>query len=280
MSRQSVITEEICTEFAVLVAGGMQRKAAAQQVGYPIKSLRAACKRLGLDWPGRTLLSEQIKEFEPQILAGTISQHQIAKELDCSQPQINRLYKKLGYPSLPAGDPGSDALTKAQRAELCEKVIAHIETHGGYLKSSLRELEIPMGFAWHVRKFAKEIGFDFERYRFAHRQYGYWLTLPGKAKPVYTCDYLLSAVCTKCGTTHEVTLVNLKSKASTMCRACSHEERQGRPLCRKCKCVETGETIRSIRQLSQKLGIPHSTVEYNFTHFEKFEHDGLTYVPA
>ena len=274
------ISEADVRKFVALVNNGMQRKAAAQEVGVDIKSIKYACKRLGIQWPGRTLLSEQLKQYEPQILAGTISQHQLAKELSCSQARLSVLFKELGYPAIPPGDPGPDAATKAERIRNCERVLEHLEIKGGYLKPTVLELGLPESFRHHVVEYAKTIDFNFEIYRFAHREYGHWLTLPGKAKPIYTCDYLLPAVCTKCGTTHEVSLVNMKSGATTQCMSCSCEERRGKALCRKCKCVETGEAIRSICQLSQKLGVPHSTVEYNFANFGKLKHDGLTYVLA
>ena len=280
MGSKPRITEEDVREFVRLVGDGMQRKAAAKKLGLQIDSLKYACKRLDIPWPARVELIDRIKQFEPEILAGSISQHQIAAKLKCSQCAISRIYQKLGYPCLPVGKQTVNSVTLEARIALCEEILAHIETHGGYLKPTLRELDIPESFLVHVRNYAKKIGFDFELYRFAHRQYGFWLTLPGKAKPVHTCDYMISAVCTKCGATHEISLVNMKSGATTQCMSCSREERRGRALCRKCKCVETGEAIRSIRQLSQKLGVPHSTVEYHFSNFGKLEHDGLTYVLA
>ena len=169
MSRGPLITEEKFTEFAVLVAGGMQRKKAAQQVGHDVRSLRYASKRLGLEWPGRTLLTEQIKEFEPEIFAGTISQHQLAKELDCSQAHISVLFKRLGYPALPSGDPGPDEQTKKERAAQCERVLAYIKQSGGYLQPALRALGLPHSFRHHVVAYAKTIHFDLEDYRSAVR---------------------------------------------------------------------------------------------------------------
>ena len=277
MSRQPLITEEVFTEFAVLVVGGMQRKKAAQQVGHDVKALRNACKRLGLTWPGRTLLTEQIKEFEPEILAGTISQHQIATELDCSQAHVSILYKKLGYPALPSGNPGLSKVTERERTENCEKVIEHIETHGGYLKTAVRELGFPDSFRLHVAAYAKTIGFDFELYRFAHRNYGFWRTLPGKAKRVYTCDYLLPAVCTKCGTTHDVSLINMRTGASTQCMSCAAEQRKGSAFNRKCVCDETGQVFPSIRKLSQRLDLPTSSLNSLFLRDGCALHNGLTY---
>ena len=76
------ISEADVRKFVELVNNGMQRKAAAQEVGVDIKSIKYACKRLGIQWPDRTLLSEQLKQQEPQILPGTISQHQLARELN------------------------------------------------------------------------------------------------------------------------------------------------------------------------------------------------------
>ena len=277
MSRAVVITEDVFTEFAVLVAGGMQRKKAAQQVGHSVKSLRNACKRLGLPWPARTLLTEQIKEFEPQILAGTISQHQIAEELDCSQAHISLLYKKLGYPARPIGDSGPSAATKAERIRNCERVLERLESAGGYLKPAVLALGLPESFRHHVVEYAKTIDFDFEDYRFAHRQYGHWVTLVGKAKPIHKCDYLVKARCTKCGSVHDVNLVNMKMGASTQCIDCSRAERKGRAGGKKIKCDETGELLSSIRKLSLRTGVPHSSISYRLTNGGFFQHEGMTY---
>ena len=280
MASKPRIAEADVREFVRLVEAGMQRKVAAEKLGLNIKSLKYACQRLDIPWPKRVEITDKIKQFEQVILSGDISQHEIARRLGCSQCAVNRAYANLGYPSLPVGGRTANSVTKEERIALCDEILAHIETHGGYLKPTLREMDIPESFLYHIRNYARQINFDFELYRFAHRQYGHWMTLPGKAKPVHTCDYMIPAVCTKCGTTHEVSLVNMKSGATTQCMSCSRDERRGRALCRKCKCVETGEAIRSIRQLSQRLGVPHSTVEYHFANFGKLEHDGLTYVLA
>ena len=171
MSCAPSITEEVITKFTSLVAGGMQRKKAAEQLGFHVRSLRTACKRLGLPWPGRTLLTEQIKQFEAEILAGTISQHQIAKELGCSQAHVSVLYAQLGFPTLPIGCPGPDEDTMQKREEDCKKVLDYLQVHGGNVHSTLRELGYPESFRGHVYAFAKATDFDLEVYRCPYQHY-------------------------------------------------------------------------------------------------------------
>ena len=271
------ISEADVLKFVELVNSGMQRKAAAQEVGINIKSIKFACKRLVIQWPGRTLLSEQLQQYEPQILAGTISQHQLAKELSCSQPRLSALFKELGYPAIPVGNPGPSATTKAERIRNCERFLERLEAAGGYLKPTVLELGLPESFRHHVAEYAKSIDFDFEEYRFAHRQYGHWITLVGKAKSIHKCDYLVKARCTKCGSVHDVSLVNMKMGASTQCIDCSRAERKGRAGGKKIKCDETGELLSSIRKLSLRTGVPHSSISYRLTNGGFFQHEGLTY---
>ena len=101
------------------------------------------------------------------------------------------LYAKLGYPSLTTGCPGPDEDNKLRRIKDCEKVLDYLETHGGYVKAALLELGFPESFRLHVSAYAKTIGFDIETYRFAHRNYGHWRTLPSKAKPMHTSNYVV-----------------------------------------------------------------------------------------
>lgn len=276
MANTPRIAEVTVQKFIQLVEQGMQRKAAAREVGVGIASLRAACKRLNIPWPGRTLLKDRLKEYEPQILAGTISQHQLARELGCTAPRISKLFQELGYPALPSGRSPADAETQSIRDDLCEQVIDFIESKGGSIKNAVRALNLPDAFRFHVSAYARKVGFDLEAYRFAHRRYGYWLTLPGKAVPYTTSDYHLQAECTKCGTVHTVQLINLKTGASTQCRACASAARKGKPCSKQCRCVETGEIIPSIRKLSIRTEIPYSTVETKLIN-NNFQHDGLTY---
>ena len=279
MARPASITETQIHSFIKLCNQGMKRSDAAKEIGVPVPTLRSACKRLGISWPERTLLQDQLKEFESQIFAGTISQHQLAEELGCTQPRLSVLFKELGYPSLPKGRTPVDAETQSQRDNDCERAIEYIEKHGGSINNAVRKLELPESFRLFVAAYGKKVGFDFEIYRFAHRRYGHWLTLPGKAKPYSTMDYHVKAECTKCGIVHTVQLVNLKTGASTQCRACAFADRKGEPCAKQCRCVETGAILSSIRKLSISCGVPYSTVVSRLNN-GGFEHEGLTYVLA
>ena len=277
MARAASITETQIHSFIKLCNQGMKRSVAAKEIGSAVPTLRSACKRLGSSWPGRTLLKDQLKKFEPEIFGGTISQHQLAKELGCTQPRLSTLFKELSYPTLPKGRTPLDSEAQSKRNDLCEQAIEFIEKNGGSINNAVRKLELPESFRLFVAAYGKKIGFDFEFYRFAHRRYGHWLTLPGKAIPYSTMDYRLQAECTKCGSVHTVQLVNLKSGASTQCRACAFADRKGEPRSKQCRCLDTGEIISSIRKLSIRTGVPYSTV---VSHLNSggFQHEGLTYV--
>ena len=264
-------------KFVALVESGTRRRDAAAEVGFSIEALRLACKRLNISWPKRELLADQLKRYEPQILAGTISQHQIARELNCSQPRLCVLFKELGYPSIPVGDPGPSAATKDERIRNCERVLEHLETKGGYLKPTVLELGFPESFRHHVTAYAKEIDFDFEEYRFAHRRYGHWVTLVGKAQPIHKNNYLIKSRCTKCGSVHHVNLINMKTGASTQCIDCARAERRGANGGKEVKCNETGEVFPSVHKLSILTGVPYSSISYRLTNGGFFQHEGLTY---
>ena len=89
------------------------------------------------------MLKASVTAFEADILAGTISQYDIAMGLGCSQAHVSLLHQKLGYPSLSAGCPDIDQAIQQKRTEYCEKFLGFIETPGSYLNATRRELGYP-----------------------------------------------------------------------------------------------------------------------------------------
>lgn len=275
MARCLSISKEDALEYIRRVEAGEPKKATAKAMGFNYDTMRHACRRHGLEFPKRVLAVERIVEFEEQILAGTISQHQIAEKLGITQCRVSNLYKELGYSAISRGcRPGQNVTTQEERDRISKEVIAHIEEHGGYVNQALKTLGYPQHYRWFVNQYAKEIGFDYKNWRFAHRRYGYWVTLPGHAQPVQACDYLLKARCTKCGSVHEVRLINLKTGASTMCWDCSLISREFQSV----ECVETGKQYRSIMACAKALGIGYQTFRLKLSRQGEYVHEGKTYV--
>ena len=124
--------------------------------------------------------------------------------------------------------------------------------------------------------YAKSVGFDFEHWRFAHRKFGHWITLPGKANRIYTMDYRLNALCTKCNTVHSVTLVNLRTGNSTQCRECAYIESVGRGHL-KVECIESGDKFSSIMSASEEIDANYQKMRKVLAADGSFVHGGLTY---
>ena len=254
---------------------GEPRKATAKAMGFNYDTMRSACAHYGLEYPKRLLAIERIVEFEEQILAGTISQHQIAQKLGISQCRVSSLYKELGYSSISRGGrPGQNVTSEEDRERISKEVIAYVEKEGGYVNHALQALGYPNHYRWFVNQYAREIGFDHKYWRFAHRRYGYWVTLPGHAEPVQACDYLLKARCTKCGSVHEVRLINLKTGASTMCWDCSLKSREFQSV----ECVETGQRYRSVMACAKALKIGYQSFRIKLSRQGQYVHEGRTYV--
>ena len=275
MARCLSISKEDALEYIRRVKAGEPKKATAKSMGYSYDSMRRACSRHGLEFPNRILAVERLVEFEEQILAGTISQRQIAKKLGITQCRVSNLYRQLGYSAIPRGSrPGQKVTTEEERKRISKKVIAYVKEHGGYINHALRDLGYPKHYRWFVNRYAQEIGFDYKNWRFAHRRYGYWLTLPGHAEHVPPADYLLKARCTKCGTVHEVRMVNLRTGASTMCFDCSTKNREFQSV----ECVETGKQYRSVMDCAKSLGIGYQSFRCKLSKDGEYLHDDKTYI--
>ena len=82
MGRPPKITRAQVEQFVVLIESGCNKYKAAAEVGRDTGSLNSALKRLGIECPKRILAEDRIKQYEPQIFAGKISQHQTANLLD------------------------------------------------------------------------------------------------------------------------------------------------------------------------------------------------------
>ncbi len=93
-----------------------------------------------------------------------------------------------------------------------------------------------------------------------------------------TAIIVLQAECTKCGTVHTIQIVNLRSGASTHCRACADKERSNwSSCCTPIYCVETLEKTRSVRTLAKQLGVSYFCLLRLLKKDGQYAHDVLTY---
>ena len=102
MSGKPKYTEQLIKDFKALVASGMTQTDAAKQLVTSIETVKAVAKRLGLPVPKRTSAVELVQQFEKQVLAGEISQNEIAGATGLSQCSVSKVYKRFGYPTLKA----------------------------------------------------------------------------------------------------------------------------------------------------------------------------------
>jgi len=247
----------------------------AEELNVSMPVLVRELKKLPIEVPTkrhRLPLHERLLKLYSKEELETLSQYEIARQLNVTQPGVAKALKTLGF----------ERTIKRfrhikDRDARCEQVVNHIIENGGYVESAIRELDINI-YKNAVYEYCKENNIDLRLYHFAHRRYGHWLTLPCIAERCYTMDYRLQAECTKCGTVHTVQIVNLRSGASTQCRECADKERMTRTSC--CSpvyCVETKKKTRSVRTLAKQLGVSYYGMLRNLKQNGQYAHDGLTY---
>jgi hypothetical protein len=250
----------------------LTRAELAKELGVCLPTLRRELKNIDLEVPhkrNRVPLRKRLVEIYTQEELETYSQYKMAKDLNVTQPHIARALKTLGIKR-------SVVYDNSERDALCEQVVDYILENGGYVVPTIRKLGLKL-YKNAVYDYCKERQIDLEPYRFAYRRYGYWLTLPGIPERRYAADYRVKAECTRCGSIHQVSIINLRTGASTQCRACSNEDKRDRSCCKAVVCLETKEKIRSVRELSKRLDISYSSLSTVLKRDGCFTRDGLTY---
>ena len=271
-ARKRITADDILPFIARLESRELTRAELAKELGVCLPTLRRELDNLNIEVPhkrNKRPLQERLVELYSQEQLETLSQYQIAKDLNLTQPNIAKALKQLGIKRNVQYD-------NVRRDALCEQVVNHILEHGGYVMPTIRKLGLRI-YKNAVYDYCKENDIDLEPYHFAHRRYGYWLTLPGIPERCYTMDYRVKAECTRCGTVHTVQIVNLRTGASTQCRDCADRDRQDVSCCKPVVCVETKEKLRSVRTLAKKVGVSYSKLLTQLKRDGQFVHDGLTY---
>lgn len=270
-AKKELTVEDIQPFIERLKKRELTRRQLAQELGVCLPVLNRELKKLPVEVPAmrnRLPLHERLLKLYSKEELETLSQYDIAKQLQVTQPGVATALKKLGLKRVNH---------IKDRDARCEQVVNHIIENGGYVQPTIRKLGVNI-YKNAVYDYCKEQGIDLRPYHFAHRRYGHWLTLPCIAEPCHTMDYRLQAECTKCGTVHTVQIVNLRSGASTQCRACADKERSTRTsCCSSVYCVETNQKIRSVRTLAKELGVSYTGMLRKLKLNGQYAHDGLTY---
>ena len=274
MNTQNSISKETIEEFLRLVEGGLRRRDAAHKVGFVLRHLRDAAEEYGISSPVFLPTAEAIKHFEADILERRITQYELAQKLGIAQPNLTKLYRKNGYPSIEVGR-RSNLPTELEMERQAQQVVEHLVNNGGYIKPTIRELGFTVDRA-RVKKYAQSIGINLTEYRFAHRKYGHWVTLPGLAERAGKSSYKVKAKCTLCGEIFTVSLANMKSGRSNCCHVCAHARRNDFSV----ECAETGDKYSSIMSCCSQIGLSNSDYQRTRIVLLKdgiFKHGGLSY---
>jgi DNA-binding transcriptional ArsR family regulator len=270
-ARKTITAEDVKPFIPQLQSRQLTRAQLAEQLGVCLSTLRRELKSLAIAVPTKRNerpLHERLLELFTDEELQTLSQSEIASRLNITQPNITTALRKLGIKRV--------VHNHTERDALCEQVVNHIVENGGYVESTIRELGINI-YKNAVYNYCKDNDIDLRLYRFAHRKYGHWLTLPCIAERIHTCDYKIKAMCTKCGTVHYPHLVNMKNSASTQCLDCASKERGGCNGGMSVRCVDTDETFSSVRSLSKAIGASYQKILLLLKRDGSFEHNGLTY---
>ena len=271
-ARKTFTTEDILPFIPKLQNRELTRAELAEELGVCLPTLRRELKKLDIAVPSKRHakpLGDRLLELYTEEQLQTLSQYQIAQELNITQPNVAKALKQIGIKRKISYD-------TSERDSLCERVVDHIMQNGGSVASTIRELGINV-YRNAVYDYCKDRGINLRLYRFAHRRYGHWLTLPCIAQRCYTMDYKVQAECTRCGSVHTVQIVNLRTGASTQCRNCAAKDRRDNSCCKPVVCSETKEKIRSVRTLAERIGVSYSCLLTALKKDGQFVHGGLTY---
>ena len=271
-ARKVITAEDIKPYIPQLQSRELTRAQLAEQLGVCLPTLRREIKALGIEVPTKRSerpLHERLLELFTQEELQTLSQYEIAERLNLTQPNVAKAMSRLGIKR-------KDVYGNTERDELCEEVVSHIMEYGGYVQSTIKKLGLKI-YKNAVYDYCKMRDIDLRLYRFAHRRYGNWLTLPCIAEPVYNRDYKIKALCTKCNTVHYPQLVNMKSGVSTQCLDCASKERRSSNNSRSVRCVTSDETFKSVRSLAKSIGVSYVTMLALLKRDGLFEHNGQRY---
>ncbi len=243
--------EEYSKEVRVIIAAlkiGKPARVIAEELGLTVSTISTKLKSVGLTIKGvKRNLTQVIRNRIPFWLENAYTLEQVAEELDVTKEVISSALARQKLRLIGARDT-SDALDV-----LTEQVLAHIFTKGGGITTALRAIGIAedmlSGKSISVRERISSRGIDIEKFYYAFRRYGAWLTQPGLPEKRFVNDKLISCVCLKCGAGEQVLYTNLLSGNSQSCSACRTTAHH--PT----KIEETGELFKNLSAAIKSVGL-------------------------
>ena len=226
--------------------------------------------------PKKDLIKAELLKNKEAFEAGLASYNSIARTLGVTPPYVRLVALEMGFVSRHTREPWPEGRAKPQPVteDKLRNILLYLEENGGYINNAVKALGYPYEtYRIKAHKYAKEIGFDVKKYRYAHKEYGLWKVLPGVPEPCYVCDFRVPALCRGCGQTYSVTISNLKGGQTLGCSNCCR-----RGIAKSLTCLESKETFKTIRSLARELGVPYQTLRYQLARKGEFKHEDKTYV--
>lgn len=126
-------------------------------------------------------------------------------------------------------------------------IIDCLKENGGTIQAAARALEINLTVK--LKKQLREIDDNLERFRYAFKRYGDWLTLPTD-KADSRDNQKVDALCLSCNNVYQVSIIGLVSGRSRGCHHCQTKQRTNHSV----HCSKSGETYSSIRSFAKSIG--------------------------
>ena len=127
------------------------------------------------------------------------------------------------------------------------QIVEHLKKNGGTIQAAARALDIKLTSK--LRQELIELDSNLERFRYAFKRYGDWLTLPTD-KASSRDSQKVDSLCLSCNEISQVSIIGLVSGRSKGCFHCQTKHRNNHPV----RCSESGKTYSSIRAFAKSIG--------------------------
>jgi len=127
-----------------------------------------------------------------------------------------------------------------------ERIIDYLKSRGGSINDAARALDIKL--TTQLKQELVRLDDNLDRFRYAFRRYGDWLTLPTD-KAASRDEQRVESLCLACNQRSDVLLGGLVSGRSKGCFNCRTKRRVNHSV----RCSATGQTFDSIRAFSQHI---------------------------
>ena len=269
------ISREEVEAMVEYIKDGHTQAEACEKWGYTRGGLSLAAKRLNIELPSRArkgsgVMRQRALAYVDKVQSGEMSHLDVANAIGCSRAYVNRIYRAEGYDSPLC----LWSKTGTYYKDEAQVVLDYIMENGGTVASVIKELGVKI-HPITVRKHIKEQGIDIQQYRYKGQRHGLWLLQEGFVD-AYKADFRINAICTGCGTMHQVLMTNMKTGQSTGCRDCANKGGKGIKVMNE----ETGEVFRSIMSFVKEIGKmkKYQTIRLAFIRTGKCDYEGETYV--